>query len=846
MKQLFKNIKAFALIILTISFLGCDEDDAKLPEVIAGFTHTISQDTGTVTFINTSENADNYSWDFGDTNSSTEINPIKMYPTGTYTVVLTATNVAGASSTFEDTITIAIPEAITVPFNFDEELVVYEAELFGGTSLFDVVENPDLSGTNSTASNVGTITNSGAQWEGFYFELGAPLDLTTDKTVTMNFWSNVPLDVLVKLEQGNAADTETSASHGGSGWEELIFTFDSAGEYSIFTMFVDGPGMTAGTFYFDDVMQVPTIDLIAPVITLNGDATMDVLVGTTYTDAGATASDNFDGDISANISVGGDTVDVNTVGTYVITYNVSDAAGNAATEVTRTVNVITPPQAPTTAAPTPTHAAADVVSLFSDSYTDVAGINYNPNWGQSGFGDVNTAFDTSGGNLAIGYLNFNYQGMDFAAQDLSSMEFLHVDIWTPDATDLKVTPIGGGETLVSLTPLNTGTWNSYDIPLSDFTAVNLAIVNQFKFDGQGGTNPSNIYVDNLYFYKTAGSGGNAPTTAAPTPTHAAADVVSLFSDSYTDVAGINYNPNWGQSGFGDVNTAFDTSGGNLAIGYLNFNYQGMDFAAQDLSSMEFLHVDIWTPDATDLKVTPIGGGETLVSLTPLNTGTWNSYDIPLSDFTAVNLAIVNQFKFDGQGGVNPSNIYVDNLYFYTTGGGGGGGGGGGYDLTLPIDFEPAGFGAGWAWNVFENDSNPALEFVTNPNASGINTSPTVAKITALQAGNPWVGTETVHGEMGITWDLSASNAIIKIMVYKTVISDVGIKLVNPSGGAQEEIKVANTVINQWEELTFDFTSRIGNGLDGSTNIDQIVVFPDFDLGGRTQDNIVYFDNITFN
>ena len=63
------------------------------------------------------------------------------------------------------------------------------------------------------------------------------------------------------------------------------------------------------------------------------------------------------------------------------------------------------------------------------------------------------------------------------------------------------------------------------------------------------------------------------------------------------------------------------------------------------------------------------------------------------------------------------------------------------------------------------------------------------------------------------------------------------------GGAQEEIKVANTKINEWEELTFDFSSRIGNGLDGSTNIDQIVVFPDFQA--RTSDNIVYFDNIRF-
>ncbi|MBV1888108.1 MAG: hypothetical protein KUG51_02340, partial [Urechidicola sp.] len=217
-----------------------------------------------------------------------------------------------------------------------------------------------------------------------------------------------------------------------------------------------------------------------------------------------------------------------------------------------------------------------------------------------------------------------------------------------------------------------------------------------------------------------------------------------------------------------------------------------------------------------------------------------TYDVTLSDNDNTMTAVI-----EAGAGV----FWTFKLIREGTGTGGGGGGGGGssgdYDLTLPIDFESTGFGGNWAWNVFENDTNLPLEFVANPSASGINTSASVAKITALTTGEPWVGTETAHGEMGITWDLSASNAVIKIMVYKTVISDVAIKLVTPSGGAQEEIKVSNTVINQWEELTFDFSSRIGNGLDGSTNIDQIVVFPDFDLGGRTSDNVVYFDNITF-
>ena len=57
-----------------------------------------------------------------------------------------------------------------------------------------------------------------------------------------------------------------------------------------------------------------------------------------YTDAGATAVDNIDGDITANI-VTVNSVDVNCVGTYTVTYNVSDAAGNAALKLARTVNI---------------------------------------------------------------------------------------------------------------------------------------------------------------------------------------------------------------------------------------------------------------------------------------------------------------------------------------------------------------------------------------------------------------------------------------------------------------------------------------------------------------------------
>ena len=74
-------------------------------------------------------------------------------------------------------------------------------------------------------------------------------------------------------------------------------------------------------------------------ITLLGDADVSVEFGSLYVDAGATALDDVDGDLTSSIVVGGDVVDTGVLGDYTITYNVSDAATNPAVEVTRTVHV---------------------------------------------------------------------------------------------------------------------------------------------------------------------------------------------------------------------------------------------------------------------------------------------------------------------------------------------------------------------------------------------------------------------------------------------------------------------------------------------------------------------------
>jgi len=81
-------------------------------------------------------------------------------------------------------------------------------------------------------------------------------------------------------------------------------------------------------------------DTIGPVITLEGNSTVNLSTEDTYTEAGATAEDNVDGDLTESIVIGGDTVDTTTPGSYEVTYDVIDTSGNEAAQVVRTVIVV--------------------------------------------------------------------------------------------------------------------------------------------------------------------------------------------------------------------------------------------------------------------------------------------------------------------------------------------------------------------------------------------------------------------------------------------------------------------------------------------------------------------------
>ncbi|QSE97438.1 immunoglobulin-like domain-containing protein [Fulvivirga lutea] len=245
------------------------------------------------------------------------------------------------------------PTTATFPVDFEDAGGPYTLNNFnGGASTIE--DNPDASGINTSAKVVQMQKFPDQNFGGTTLVLDGNIDYTAGQVFKMKVWASREVPVTFKLEQPNI---ERVVSHSGSGtWEELTFDFSAESGLvatNAITLIFDNGVMGAAdtdaptwTFYYDDIdqsMDVGGGDTTPPVITLIGDATVNVALNDTYTDAGATATDDTDGDITEDIVVGGDVVDTSVAGTYTITYNVMDAAGNAADEVTRTVIVAADP-----------------------------------------------------------------------------------------------------------------------------------------------------------------------------------------------------------------------------------------------------------------------------------------------------------------------------------------------------------------------------------------------------------------------------------------------------------------------------------------------------------------------
>ena len=172
-----------------------------------------------------------------------------------------------------------------------------------------------------------------------------------------------------------------------------------------------------------------------------------------------------------------------------------------------------------------------------------------------------------------------------------------------------------------------------------------------------------FYIKNLKGLSVTAPVGSAPTVAAPTPpVRVATDVISIFSNAYSNVPLAELPTGWSQTTF----TALQIQGNDTwksvgeFLGMVTNPANGVD-----LSTMEKMHIDYWTPDNNPISVkivNTINGGEAITSLGTTVTGSWKSIDIDMSAFAStLNKTKITQLLIDPTG---PATVYIDNFYFW--------------------------------------------------------------------------------------------------------------------------------------------------------------------------------------
>ena len=517
------------LAVFSMVLISCEDEEELGPDPIASFQSEISATNYLeVSFTNYSTNATSYSWSFGDGETSVEKDPVHTFAAvGEYTVTLTATNDDEVSKEFSETFTLTDPlEALralvgdngktwrliregksigvsenpetafgwwgldndgTRPcvyqqswtFNPDGTMVFDDAGVFWGDD-YIFADTQDVFATCFTASDANMINKDGVDISAWlsgthqfaYDPSAGKITLTGEGA-----W----IGIAKVSPAGDVAVPQSSLESG------LVITEEDG--YDLMVLSVTGEGWY-WQFNYASYTTATEPDIVS--FRVDFDFTVDGKTVTFVNNSNDATSYSWDfGD-------GNSSTEENPVHTYAAegAYDVvlTGTGANGSKEAAKSVTISL---SPTVLAPTPTQAEADVISIYSDAYTDVAGVNIDPDWGQA---TVTQEVDILSEKV-IKMTGLNYQGIDWSGtpQDVSSKTMLHVDVYCLIVTDINLSVIGGGENAVTLAT-EAGVWMSFDIPLSEYTVPNLAEVIQVKFDDAGTAASPTIFVDNIYFY----------------------------------------------------------------------------------------------------------------------------------------------------------------------------------------------------------------------------------------------------------------------------------------------------------------------------------------------------------
>lgn len=406
---------------------------------------------------------------------------------------------------------------------------------------WSVDQNVSYKGNASMRFDVPNATDPQGNYAGGILRIdGAGRNLTDFDALT--FWAKASQGVTIG-EIGFGEDfypnkyitTMTNISL-GTAWTKYIIPIPNASKllqekgmfrYSAGTQGTNGAGYT---FWIDELKfeKLGTILPLQASIMNGNNITRSTFVGVTSIITGALATFNMPNGINQSVSISPAFLNFTSSNPSVATVNDSGvvtpiAAGTATITATfngqpATGSLIINCSGNYVNAPTPTLSPANVISIFSDNYTNVPVNYYNGYW-QPWQTTLSNNFSVLGDNV-LNYTNFNFVGIEFSSPTVNatSMTHIHLDAFIPGpiapGRQLRVLVVdfgangvfGGGDdtrhsttfTATTSTAVVSQNWISIEIPFSAMPGL-LSRSNLAQIILEGGDN-SIIYVDNIYFH----------------------------------------------------------------------------------------------------------------------------------------------------------------------------------------------------------------------------------------------------------------------------------------------------------------------------------------------------------
>ncbi|MFX0556520.1 glycosyl hydrolase family 16 [Maribacter sp. CXY002] len=400
---------------------------------------------------------------------------------------------------------------------------------------FSVDTNVKYSGTNSMRLDVPNVGDPSGAYSGAIFPVEVGRNLTEYDALT--FWAKASqAGTINEIGLGNDfgenkyAVTRTNMRI-STNWKKYIIPIPNpeklTREKGMF-WYAEGPENNDGyTFWIDELKyeKVGTFAQPRPAIQNGVDLVSEAFLGDQTMVTGLTQTFNMESGINETVSAAPSYFDFNSsnvdvaqvselgvvtilsVGTAKITASLGGipAAGSLTVNVNGSFDF----------APQPTRNPADVISIFSDVYTNINVDFYNGYW--QPFQTTESADFFIDGDNILNYTNFNFVGNQFSNPTVDATEKpnFHVDLYIPGeinpAVNLLITlkdfgadgADGGGDDEIQQIFFESSDfvgneWSSFDIPV---TLTNKSRIGQIIYENINGSPLSNFYVDNIYFFK---------------------------------------------------------------------------------------------------------------------------------------------------------------------------------------------------------------------------------------------------------------------------------------------------------------------------------------------------------